>query len=143
MAGFESILSKKSSEVEKPKPLPAGTYLAIVSGPPKKGEIGKDKTDVFDYELKLLQPMDDVNQEELNAVGGLADKNIRGRFFLTEKAAYRLKEFCDACGVPEDEKSLGERAALCQGQQVKVLVKQEPSQDGTQMFSNAVSYSAA
>ena len=140
---FEQILGKRSADVEKPKPTPAGTYIAVVTGQPKKGEVGADKTDIFDYDLKLLQPLEDVNMEELEACGGLSNlSTMRARFFLTEKAAYRLKDFCTACGVEEGDLSLGQRAAMVVGHQVKVLVEQSPSQDGTTIYSNPKSYTA-
>lgn len=141
---FEDILSKKSAEVKKAPPTPAGTYIAIVQGNPKKNAVGQDKTDVFDYDLKLLQPQEDVNMEELQACGGVAGlSSMRARFFLTEKAAYRLKDFCTACGVEEGDLSLGQRAMMCAGRQVKVLVEQVPSQDGKDVFSNPKSYELA
>lgn len=138
---FEDVLNKKAEDVKQMPPTPVGTYVAIVAGPPKKGAIGADNTDIFDYELKLVQPMDDVNQEELAASGGMENRTIRARFFLTEKAAYRLKDFAVACGVEEAGKSLGQMAAECQGRQVKVLVKHEPAKDGSAVFANAASYS--
>lgn len=139
---FEDILAKKASEVKQMPPTPTGTYIGIVAGPPKKSAIGKDQTDVYDYDVKLLQPQDDVNLEELEAAGGMSDRTIRARFFLTEKASYRLKDFCLACGVEEADKSLGQMAAEAVGRQVKVQVTHSPSQDGQSMYANATAYSA-
>jgi hypothetical protein len=142
---FEDVLSKKSADVVKPPPIPAGTYIAMVVGQPKKVEVGQDKTPCFDYDLKLLQPQDDVNQDELNALtGGFSNASpVRARFFLTEKAAYRLKDFLTACGVEEGDLTLGQRAMQATGRQVKVLMKQSPSADGQSVYSNPDSYSEA
>lgn len=146
MSSFTDLMNKKSKDVLPPQPMPNGTYLCVVEGQPKKTEVGDDKTDVFDFNLKPIQATGDVNQQELaeylakSGFAGLANASIRARFFITEKALYRLTNFLNACGVEEGELTVVQRIPMATGRQVLVRMKQSPSADMKTMYSNPEEY---
>lgn len=140
MPNFTDVLDQPLGEVERPKPVPAGSYLAVIQGQPNYGEVnGKDgPTKIVDLTAKLLQPQEDVNMQELADMGGLGDKSVRIRFFLTQNAAFRLDDFLwEHLGI---EKGNGKtlRMALSEttGRQVGLKIKHTPSTDGKSIFSN-------
>lgn len=137
MASFADILNKKVDEVERPKPLPAGTYLGIVEGLPDIGTIGQNNTPKADIKIKLLQAEDDVDQDALKELGDrFPGISLRHRLFLTEDSAWRVKQFLeDHLGLDGTGKTLGELFNEAAGNQVKVVVKHRPSQDGQTIFA--------
>ena len=62
---FASILDRPSGDTEKPKPLPVGTYSAMVKGLPEEGKSSQKKTPFVKFTLQLLQAADDVDPEAL------------------------------------------------------------------------------
>lgn len=137
MADFQSILDQKVGEVERPKPLPRGTYLTVVAGPPVFTKVGADQTDAADFSLKVLQPSSDVDPAEIAKFeDGVMGKNIRARFFLTRDAASRLDDFLNKHLGIEGDMSLREALALAPGRQVYATIEHTPSKDGSVMYAN-------
>ena len=95
---FASILNESPDHVERPKPLPVGTYLCTV-GAPEAGESSKKKTPFLKFPLKPLAALEDVDDEALQEVGGIEDKNLSITFYITELAKYQLDEFHANCGL--------------------------------------------
>jgi hypothetical protein len=142
MDAFADILNKPSGEAPKPQALPSGTYLTVVDGPYRANKVGADQTDVVDFQLKILQVME-ANQDEITAVpDGVPGKTIFARFFITEKALYRLDDFLERLGI---EKGLPYKEALgqCPGKSVVVNLGQRPSPDSSRMFNEIKSYAKA
>src|ERR1035438_8203509 len=116
-ANFGAILDKPSNEVERPKPLPQGSYTCAVKGLPKYDKSSKKQTEYVEFNLQPLAAGEDVDQDDLNAwmakVDGstrkLNEANIRATYYITEDALWRLKKFLDDCGVDEEDKSLRQR----------------------------------
>jgi len=134
---FGSILDRKSSEIERPKPIPVGTYLAQVKGLPTFDKSSKKQTEYVEFKCIPLQALDDVDTEQLQEMGGLADKSIDATFYLTEKSIWRLKEFLDNLGVDEEENdSLRKRIEQAPGRQFYMTIVHEPSRDGKSVFAN-------
>lgn len=139
MDAFADILNRPSGEAPKPQVLPSGTYLTVVDGPYKANKIGNDQTDVVDFTLKVLTVVQ-ANPEEINAIeGGVPGKTIFARFFITEKALYRLDEFLELLGI---QKGLPYKQSLaeCPGKQIVVNLGQKPSQDGSKMYNEIKGY---
>ena len=131
---FASILDRAPSEIEKPKPLPQGSYITQIVGQPRFDKSSKKQTEFVEFTHKLLQAQDDVDEDELNAIGGVKDKMMKNTFYLTESAAWRLKEFLEHCGIEEGD-SLREMIEETPGKQVGIFVGHEASQDGTSVFA--------
>jgi hypothetical protein len=131
---FGALLDTPSSEVERPKPLPAGSYTAVVHGLPRYDKSTKKQTEFVEFTLNLLAAGDDVDEGELKEMGGFAGKTMRATYYITDTALWRLKDFLDHLGI-EDEGSLRQRIEEAPGKQVGIFIKHEPSQDGTTFFA--------
>lgn len=137
---IEDILDRPSNAAERPKPMPAGTYLMVVQGLPRFDKSSKKQTPYVEFLLVPQSAMDDVDAAELEEMGGLADKTVKATFYLTDGSEYRLTEFLDACGVgeeDEDGEALSHRARIEETPncQVYCTMVHEPSADGQRMFA--------
>lgn len=135
-----SILDRAPSEVEKPKPLPVGTYNTVLVGLPREDKSAKKQTPFIEFTHKFISAGEDVDSEELAAALGdraLADVTMKNVFYLTEGSAWRLKEFLRDCGfdVESGDASMREMCEQSAGSAVGVTIIHRPSQDGQSMFA--------
>lgn len=145
-----SILDRQGSEIERPKPLPVGTYRAIVVGAPRFDKSTKKGTDYVEFTLKFTSAEDDVDEDDLahaltkpsGQTIPLAEKTNRVTFYLTEDATWRLKDFLKHCGVYDESQSLRQMIANTQNAEVLAVIKHTPSDDGEALYAN-VSKTAA
>jgi hypothetical protein len=147
-ATFGSILDKPSSEIERPKPLPTGTYQCIVDGQPRMDKSSKKGTEFVEFSLRPMGALDDVNEKDLIAaltsgdgsVKALSDKRIRATYYLTEDALWRLKKFLvNDLQITEGKKKIRQMVSEAQNQQVLATIKHVPSEDGTGIFPQLAS----
>lgn len=131
MPNFSAILDQPASEIERPPPLPVGGYIAVVRGMPEYIESSKKKTPGARFVLELLQADEDVDAEELEAMGGFSGKTLRHDLWLTEDSMWRAKEFAEHCGVDIEGRTIGQCLEACNGAQVRIHVRHEPAQDGS------------
>lgn len=141
-----SILDRQTGDAERPKPLPVGTYRAIVTGAPRFDKSTKKGTDYVEFTLKFLSAEDDVDQDDLNSAltkkSGetvpLNSKTSRLTFYLTEDAVYRFDEFVKHCGLDIEESPMSRRQAAAELQNSEVLIhlKHTPSEDGEAVYPN-------
>lgn len=138
MTSFQDILNKPAADVKPPKPLPIGNYLCLIDGQAELKQMGKEQNWGAIIKLKPIQAGPDVDQAALlEALEGksLTEIPIQTTFWVTEKAAYRLKSFLvDALGLEEGSKSLGELLNDAPGKQVMVTISHRPSDDGRTMY---------
>lgn len=125
MPDFASILNTPAESIEKPKPLPVGTYLSIVNGPHKQKEIN-DKP-IVDIIFKTMQAQDDVDQTQLAESGGVG-RQLTQSFWLTNndggEQTWPLKNFLEnTLGIESKGKSLAQMLAEAPGKQCLVTVK--------------------
>jgi hypothetical protein len=131
---FSSILNESPTEVIRPKPLPEGTYLCTIGQydldkSPKKG------TPFIRFKLNILQALEDVDEEELAAVGGASGKASSITFYLTADAVFRLDQFHEHAGLDlSDAASRADRNDAVIGAQVLVVFKHRSSDDGQIFF---------
>ena len=134
---FASILDEAPTEIDRPKPIPTGTYLCRVQGTLTYDKSSKKGTPFVQFTLKPISAEEDVDEEDLAEMGGLDNKTLRLTFYLTEDAVYRLDEFHEHCGIDlSEERSRKMRNDDVIGQSFRGFVKQKPSKDGTRMYSN-------
>lgn len=139
---FSDILDMQSSEIERPKPAPAGTYSCVVSGLPEHGLSAKKKTPFVMFLLKPTSARDDVDADELeealtSADGStkkLGDLTFRATYYTTPDAMWRLKEFLDDCGIPDDG-TIRQRIDQAPNKEVLATIRHEASSDGKAMFA--------
>lgn len=125
---FASLLDAAPTEVNRPKPLPVGTYLCTVGGW-EAGKSSRKQTPYVEFTSKVISAMEDVDPEELEAMGGFAGKELRLTYYTTEDAVYRLDEFHEHCGIDLDEAvSRRQRCDEVQNAQVLVKIRHESSQ---------------
>lgn len=146
-ANFQDILNKKVGEVEKPKPIPIGSYLFAVAAPPKIGPLGKKQTLAAEFTCKVIAPRPDVDQNQINnyesggvkGLDAIRGKEMRLTHWLTEDALYRTKEFCvEHLGLDEQggQKSIGQLVNECMNRTFVGFVVHNPSEDGTTLYAN-------
>ena len=130
MTSYTDILNRPAQEIEAPKPLPTGTYLAVVTGLPVQSNVGEKETPVYDFPIQIIQAMDDVDEDQIKEWSGKSGKELRGanaprsRFFLTEGAVFMLKDFINACGINTDtNKSLNELINEVPNSKVLISIK--------------------
>lgn len=147
-ATFSSVLDMPASDIERPKPAPVGSYICVVQGQPRIDKSAKKQTEFSEYNLKVLEPLDDVDVDALetyltNKDGTkrrITDQSFKVTFYHTESSIYRLKEFLEHCGIDMDEAesegtSLRQLIAESPGKQVVAHVFHEASQDGETVYA--------
>lgn len=115
---FESILDTAADAVERPKPMPAGTYDCIVKGLYEEGVSTQKKTPFVKFTYVFQSALEDVNEEELAEIltdkdgntQKLSEKSIKDTYYTTNDALFRLTEAMEAMGIDLDGKTV--RAAL-------------------------------
>ena len=123
---FNSLLSTKVDDAEKPKPLPTGSFIFAISTEQPKLDVSKQKQTPFvEFMAKPMSPLDDVDPSLLQQVKNWRDKTLRLTFYLTDDAKYRLKEFLDKIGVPHANRTFGECLPEVVGKTFKATIKHE------------------
>ena len=89
---FASILDEAPTEINRPKPIPSGTYICVVNKW-ETGESSKKKTPFVRFTLTPIAAEEDVSEDDLAEAGGLEGKQLRTDFYITPDAVYRLSEF--------------------------------------------------
>ena len=134
-ASFESILDTPATEVERPKPLPSGTYDAIVKGLPEYGESSQKKTPFCRFTLAMQAAGEDVDAEELESIGGLEGKSLKSTYYTTPDALFRLTDFLEHCGIDLDGKTIRQAIDETPNCSVKAVITHRASEDGQQIFA--------
>ena len=135
---FRAILSKPTTEVEKPKPFPAGVYDAVCKDY-EQIESSQKKTPGIRVTFSIVSPAEDVDLEEFEAAGGidvLAKRSPATTFYLTDDSIYRLSDFLhDHVGLERDGRSFAELLPEIKGRPVKVVFIQSINQTSGDMIS--------
>lgn len=136
---ISDILDRKSDEIDRPSPLPKGSYIMQVKGLPTYDKSSKKLTPFAEFTLQPLQALEDVDQQALDdwatrgdgSMKALSDGSIRVRYYLTEEAAYRGEDFCKHCGVNINDEDITLRQGFerLSGCQVGVFVQHTPLQN--------------
>ena len=143
MTNISDILNKPASEVERPKPLPEGSYTCVVRGLPTQGESTQRRTPFVQFDLQPIEAREDVDEKELNSWMKRADgtsrvlkeATIRGTYYLTEDALWRLTDFLEHCWIDLNEKSIQAAIDETPNSQVIAYLRHRPSQDGQSIFA--------
>lgn len=132
---FSKLLSKPMDSVEKPKPLPAGTFLGVIS----KYEFGESKdkkTPYVRFFLNLTGPGPDIEASSVEGID-FSKKQLRRDYFLTDDAMYRLKDLLQSVGIPTAGRTFDESIPDTLNCQVIIEVTQRNNPtDPTQIFND-------
>lgn len=134
MANFADLLNKPADSVERPKPLPQGSYNCVVKGLPEQGESKEKKTPFVNFTLLITSPRDDVDEEAIATMGGVVGKTIPAIFYITENSLFRLTDFLEHCGIELAGKSISSAIDESPNSEVVAFIRHEASQDGQSIF---------
>lgn len=127
---FEELLGQNTDEVEKPKPLPAGTYqMAVKEHAFDKSS--KKGTPYVRFQLTPIAPGEDVDADLLAQLPNWQQKSIKADFYLTTDAIWRLKDFLESCGVNCSGRTFAELIPEATGAYVSAFVKHEINGEDT------------
>lgn len=142
---FESILDTETSAVERPRPMPAGTYDVIVKGMYETGESSQKKTPFVRFTYGFVAAGEDVDEEELKdiltnkegAVTPLTEKTIKDTYYTTPDALFRLTDVLTNMGLDMEADGLTIRNALAETPNcsLRIQVGHRASDDGEQIFA--------
>jgi len=140
MVNFLDSLNDRIEDIVRPPNLPVGTYRASVQRMPSHEESNDGKWKFINVQMKLLEAMDDVDQDELQKYGGLGPQaTLRYRFmFGTEdspeseasngRTKFNLKRFLtEHLKVQGD--TLNEALANALGQECLVTIRWRPDKN--------------
>lgn len=140
---FSELLNTPLDDVERPKPLPAGSYLCVVKGLPEHGKSAKKQTPFVNFTLAPQQALEDVDTDALEEMGGLENKTIKATYYLTENSLWRIKDFFETCGIDISGKTIDQASEETVNCQVVAVMKHEASEDGTAVFAKLASTALA
>ena len=150
MTSFSDILNKRGDQIERPKPLPVGHYMAMVKGLPEQATIGKSSTPALVFILTIMSPLEDVDQQSLMECGGAAGKTMRHTLYLQGKdenaqkaVEWRLRQFLEQLGCFSESKTLAECIQESPGRALRIEVSHRPSDDCQMIYTDIKSTSAA
>lgn len=136
-----SVLDTPSKSIEKPKPVPVGSYITTCRELPRIDKSKEKQTEFSEYTLFFKSALDDVDVEALEEMGGFKGKSTRATFYHTPDAIWRLKKFLTDMGIPEEnddgeDLTLRERMQMVRNCDVGVKMIHKPSGDGQDMYAN-------
>jgi len=133
-ASFSELANVKVGEVERPKPIPTGHYQALITGPAKEHK-AKSGNIALRFPFKLVAAGDDVDADELEAAGGLPDKEYAIDFWMSPDARFRFTEFCKSMDISEELNLIEAAEALAgSGRPFLIEAKQEASKDNPEQI---------
>ncbi len=132
---FESILDTPAADVERPKPLPAGTYDVVVKGLYEQGESSQKKTPFVRFTYSITAAGEDVDEDELAEMGGIADKTIRDTYYTTPDAMFRLTDVLENMGIDLTDVTIRQALADTPNCGLRIVVGHRASEDGQQIFA--------
>jgi hypothetical protein len=132
---FSNLLSTAVDKIEKPMPLPAGTYDVIITKYEFDETKNEKKTPYCKVFFKVLSAGEDVDAEELAKIANLSDKVLSFSYYLTPDALWRFKEFLvDILGLTDGD-TLEALIPGVVGQSAKASVEHTLSRDGTETYA--------
>lgn len=142
---FQDLLSMDASEAVRPPAMPSGTYRALVSKdePIKSSIKGTPGIQVTFTQFEPMAGVDPEKWQEYLASPVIDGNNISmsDKFWLSKKAMFMLKEFCQKCGAQDGP--LGKMLADSRQNTVLIEVGQTVGgRDGQTVFNEIRSYAA-
>ena len=122
---FEDILNAAPTEAATIPVLPEGTYIATIKKFEQQDE-GSNRPHRFP--IQIVSPLDDVDQDELEAAGGAEGKFVSYNIWNDERAAASIDALHAAAGLDLEELGAAgisrlARNDMVEGQQILVHVK--------------------
>lgn len=145
---MQDIMDTPMSEIAPPKPIPPGTYTAMVVGHANE-DTASTGTKFYTFTLQLQEADSDVDSDALaqaltkmdGSVMALREKTVQSdRYYITDASLFRLKKFLNDLGIEneaEDGSVKGLREALMEapGKLVTITVTHRAGNSGG-IFAN-------
>jgi len=142
---WQELLDMDATKAVRPPPLPKGTYRVLIQGQEQvKSE--KKGTPGVRFIFTQLDPRPDVSPEKWMeylkhpAIEG-EKPQLDDTFWLSKKAVYRLREFCEKAGA-KPEGTLAKMVVDSVNQTILVSIEQRVAKDGQTVFSEISGYAA-
>jgi len=136
-ADFASILDMPATDVERPKPLPEGTYFGIIQGMYETGESSKKKTPFVRFTYAVQSVGEDVSEDDIKAFGdeGVIGKTVKDTYYTTPDALFRLIDMLENADIDLEGKSI--RAGLDETPNCSIgfYIGHRASEDGESVFA--------
>jgi hypothetical protein len=144
MAQFTDILDKPATEIDRPKPLPVGTYTWQIQGLPRYDKSREKQTPFYEFTCKCIGAGEDVNEDDLNEWAQKADGTMRSltdytskiTFYITPDSLYRLQEFLQHCGIDGEGKTTRQCIDDAPNCQFIGAITHSASKDGESVYAN-------
>ncbi len=139
---FSDLLNTAAEDAVRPPARPGGTYRSTFKSSADTIS-SKKRTKGLEFTFSDLEPLSDVdsaaweNYTSSPAVKPEEDV-MSDSFWITTKALYRIREFCEACGVDPKGKTIIQMVGEAVGERVLLTVQQSVGEKGT--FSNITGY---
>src|SRR5271154_2282159 len=138
------ILDKPATQIDRPKPLPVGSYIWMVMGLPRHDKSKEKQTPYVEFAVKCLSALDDVDEEALTEWAEKSDGSMRElkdftqklTFYTTPDSLYRLQEFLVHLGVADEDKTTRQCLDDTPNAQFVGAIVHSASKDGTSIYAN-------
>jgi hypothetical protein len=145
---FQDILDRSVDEIEEPGTLPSGTWrFQIISGKLKEGTRDNGPEAEALFTLKPLEPLDDVNEVELEAFGEQLDgtRAFHKIAIWDRRSEWDVIRFLNTAGVElEQGAKLGDSVAASKNYEVTAYVTHaENEKDPEHPYVNLSSFQSA
>ena len=132
---FQDLLNTNAEDAVRPPARPGGTYRATL----KSSEdtiSSRKRTKGLEMTFSDLEPLSDVDSAAWDEYSNSpavkpAEDTMSDSFWITSKSLYRLREFCEACGVAPGGKTILQMVADSIGERLLVTVQQTVGDKGT------------
>jgi len=140
---FESILDTPADAVERPKPMPVGTYDVVVKGMYEQGESSQKKTPFVRFTYAFTSAGEDVDEDELTAlltdregtVHPLTERTIKDTYYTTADAMFRLTDTLERMGIEMEGKTVRQALDDTPNCALRITISHRASEDGEQIFA--------
>lgn len=139
---FQDLLNTNAEDAVRPPARPGGTYRATLKSSADTIST-KKRTKGLEMTFSDLEPLGDVDQdawkEYCNSPAVKPEEDtMSDSFWITSKSLYRLREFCEACGVTPAGKTILQMVADSVGERLLLTVQQNVGERST--FSQITGY---
>lgn len=142
MSDLQSLLNQRAEDLKKPDPLPAGHYHGVIDNRVPDFRKANDK-DICELRVIPRSAGEDVNQETLMAQGGIGERTLRHSLWLDPESLWRVKELAEKLGVDTAGMNVGQMIQALGGRPCTVKVKHTVAKDGSEIYANIETITAA
>lgn len=155
MPSFADALDRSMETIKRPPPAPLGNYVARVAQMPgeTRKTAGKDGQtyEILSFPMELIEPMDDVDTDDLEAFGKVAGTRVRNDFMFNttpgeegkfEGTLNRLKSFLGHLGLDADRGTLKEAIAESVNAQCLVQISHRQDPNDAEVFYHEIARTA-